>query len=1266
MPRVDHCLNGANYLMRANQRSIFSCLSPASRFLGANRAFCGMLGTVLAFTSTIAGAQQAAPAAVRNVRPAVSTQPIATPVLSLAPGAYPSTQTLTITDTTPGTTIYYTTNGTWPSTSSTVYSGAITISTSEVIVAMADNGSTQGGEVVAAYFIGSSPSSFTYIMAGTNMWGYSGDGGPATLALVNNASGTALDSSGNIYIADTGNGRIRKVNATTGVITTIAGNGTQTSSGDGGPAASAGFWWPTWISIDSANNIYVGESGSNVIRKIDASSGAISTIASGLGTINGMACDPAGNVYLSINAVIKKVATGTGNISTVAGTTPGYSGDGGPATSAQISNAQGLALDSHGNLYISDTGNGVIREVNAGTGNISTVVGVALGGSCKLTPTDGVLATAASLCAPAQIAFDAQNNLYIADTTDDVIREVNATSGIITTIAGLFLDPYSAAGNGDPATNVGLSSPRFLTVDAAGNVYLDDNTNTVRKITAPGPAPTMATPAPVLTPPAGTYDSAQTLSISDTAVGAAYAPSFFNGGGGVLTAPPSPANGANFYGSLNVTGSFNVNVTAVAPGYLPSAPIYGGYTITSIPTLEISTLAGGGTSQYNQPGGAATSYSLGNLQGLAIDKGGNLYVADSYYGAIYKLDTAGNFTVIASSGSQAITPEGLAVDATGNVYFTQSNINYVSMLSAQTGTITTIAGSTGGFSGDGGPATQAQFTLPTGLAFDSAGNLYIADSGNDRIRMINAKTGIITTVAGGGTSGLGDGGLATQATLNSPQGVTLDASGNMYIADQSNGRIRMVVAKTGIINTIAGDGNNGTSGNGGPAVDAEVSPYQGIAVDAQGNVYIADLDTVRRINKADGSIVNYAGNGYVSLGGDGEAPTIAGICGVQGLALDSLGNLYLSDSCNARVRKVTTVAATPVISLASGTYTSPQTTTITDSAPNATIYYTTDGSTPSTISNVYSTALNITHTQTLQAIAVSSGYAQSGVASANYTIAITPAVTVTPASSSISSGQLLSVTVAVSSTFTPAPTGTVTLASGTYTSSATTLNAGSATISIPAGALANGNDTLTASYAPDTASATMYITATGTAAIAVTPSTYSMTATGVTLSKGGSGSSTVSVSSANGYAGTVTLTCGVTSSPANATDTPTCSASQAVTLSASATSGTATVAVSSTAASARMQRDPLFKGLAGGTALAALLFFMVPRKRRVWSTLMGFVLLAGLACGLVACGGGSSSTKTTTPANPGTTSGSYTITVTGTGNDAAKTTTTTTFTLTVN
>ncbi len=325
-------------------------------------------------------------------------------------------------------------------------------------------------------------------IAGNGTQGYSGDGGSAISAKLDHPEGVAIDVAGNLYIADLSNHVIRKVN-TSGIISTFAGTGTAGYSGDGGPATSAKLFSPRGVAIDAAGNLYIAELINHVIRKINTS-GIISTFA-GTSTAGysgdggpatsaklylpaSVAIDAIGNIYFTDhgNNVVRKVNT-SGIISTIAGTgTAGYSGDGGSATSAKLNEPTGLDIDALGNVYIADYINNVVRKINT-SGIISTFAGTGIAGYSG----DGGPATSAKLYWPAGIAVDAFGNLYISDVNNSVIRKVN-TSGIISTFAGTGIIGYS--GDGGLATMAQLSSCLSgLAIDIAGNLYIADRDNNV-------------------------------------------------------------------------------------------------------------------------------------------------------------------------------------------------------------------------------------------------------------------------------------------------------------------------------------------------------------------------------------------------------------------------------------------------------------------------------------------------------------------------------------------------------------------------------------------------------------------------------------------------------------------------------------------------------------------------------------------------------------------------------------------------------------------
>jgi len=332
----------------------------------------------------------------------------------------------------------------------------------------------------------------------------------------------------------------------------------------------------------------------------------------------------------------------------------------------------------------------------------------------------------------------------------------------------------------------------------------------------------------------------------------------------------------------------------------------------------ITTSAGNGIPGFSGDGGPATLAQLDSPTGVAVDSAGNLYIPDSVNNRVRMVTAAGVISTVAGNGSfgfggdggpatsaQLNFPSGVAVDSLGNIYFSDS-ANYRVRKVTPAGIISTVAGNgTAGFSGDGGPARSAQLDTPIGVAVDSAGNLYIADYYNYRIRRVT-PSGIISTVAGNGIPGFsGDGGPAAAAQLGSAPGVAVDTAGNLYITDSSNARIRKVTA-AGVISTVAGDGTVGFAGDGGPATAAKLNGSTGVAVDSIGNLYIADRRNyrIRKVTPA-GVISTVAGNGTVGFSGDGGPATAAQFNFPTAVAVDPAANLYIADPLGYRIRKIT-------------------------------------------------------------------------------------------------------------------------------------------------------------------------------------------------------------------------------------------------------------------------------------------------------------------------------------------------------------------------
>ena len=568
----------------------------------------------------------------------------------------------------------------------------------------------------------------------TTVAGGGGEQGPA-LSTAQVPAGVVV-SGPFLYVADFNHWVVRRIDTRTGNEMVVAGTGSQGFGGDGGPATSAQLNWLVGVGVDAAGNLLIADASNNRVRKVDRA-GTITTIA------------------------------GTG--------TAGFSGDGGPASDAQLNNPLRVAVDAAGDLFIADAANQRIRKVDP-AGTITTVAGkgtAAFGG-------DGGPATSAQLYNPAGVAVDAAGNLFIADTGNQRIRKVDP-AGTITSVAGNGHQGFG--GDGGSATSAHLNNPSGLAVDASGNLFIaDQDNNRIRKIDLTG-------------------------MITTVAGGACPEPPYCNPG---FSGDGGPAASAQLYDPTGVAVDSEGNLFIADP--------WNGRVRKVDPTGTITTIAGNGntagdgTTSFGGDGGPAASAQLNGPTGVAADMAGDFFIADAGNQRIRKVDAAGTITTVAGTGDQNFggdggpatnahldNPVGVAVDATGNLFIADAGNNRIRKVDTA-GMITTVAGSyvfcppdggcSGGFSGDGGPATSAHLNNPVGVAVDAAGDLFIADRSNQRIRKVDTA-GTITTVAGNGTQGFsGDGGPATSAQLSGPSGVVVDRAGNLLIADAGNNRIR--------------------------------------------------------------------------------------------------------------------------------------------------------------------------------------------------------------------------------------------------------------------------------------------------------------------------------------------------------------------------------------------------------------------------------------------------------------------------------------------
>ncbi|MHB1763455.1 MAG: hypothetical protein ACYCS4_12085, partial [Acidimicrobiales bacterium] len=688
-----------------------------------------------------------------------------------------------------------------------------------------------------------------------------GDGCPATQALLGAPAGLAIDSEGDLFIADQNTHRVREVASSdhtqfgiamrAGYIYTVAGDGTSGYSGNGGLATSAELDDPSGIALDSEGDLFIADQQSNVVREVAVSD----------------------HTQFGVPMVAN-------HIYTVAGTgARGRSPDGTPAQGAELAYPQGILLDAEGNLLISEDVNGPsVYEVASAdqtrygiamaAGDIYLIAGgatVCADASDALG--DGCPATQAVLTDPAGMALLASGDLLVVDYYDHRVREIRASTGMIETIAGGASSPCAdasdALGDGCPATQAMLEYPTGLAAGASGNVYIAD---------------------------AG-----------------------------------------------------NVRVVQAATGLMEN-------------------VAGTGYSSFSGDGGPATWAELARPCAVAADQAGDVFIADPATGTvrivpgmtrevfgspmeagdIYTVFGGGSggtrpLRIMPAPGASSLVGCGLGVDSLGDVFLDdlsrQSVVEVAAIdhtqfgITMRAGGAYTIAGNgTAGFSGDGGPASVAELDDPSGIAVDGAGDLFISDSGDNRVVEVAATdhtqfgitmaAGDIYTIAGNGTAGFsGDGGPASVAELDDPSGIAVDGAGDLLIADTGSERVQEVMSRTrigsgrvvraGDIYTIAGNGTAGFSGDGGPASDASLSSPTGVAVDALGDVFIADSgnDAVRLVAPVGGEIYTLAGDGIYGFDGIGPADEVE-LAGPEDVAVGPGGSLLVADTGNALVQQI--------------------------------------------------------------------------------------------------------------------------------------------------------------------------------------------------------------------------------------------------------------------------------------------------------------------------------------------------------------------------
>jgi len=1132
------------------------------------------------------------------------------------------------------------------------------------------------------------------VFAGTGTTGFSGDGGPAVKAQMNQPSGMCIDGHDNVFVADSDNAVIRVIIGTAAVAPpsltgpVVAGNiytavgipsaTNQIYGGDNGPALSANLHFPDGCAFDTHGNMYIADRGNNEVRVVIGAGNTTTNLPAGLA-----APLTPGNIYV--------FAGGT----TGAAPNPppgGYATDGTAARGGLLYGPFDVAVDPGNNVYIADLGNNfdangnpntqmgqpmnnnVVRVVSATTADITTVAGVAqtYSGPSLTGPNPPVatgVATAVALNEPKGLAIDTAGNVYFCDTINQVIRKVSG--GNISVVAGSLLQ-HGYSGDTHAATSATLTFPAGTYVDGSGNIFIsDDGSNAVREVPS---------------------TTANGMTANDIYTIAGNGHVSFGGDGALATG-----------GELNTPAGVNVDATG---------NIYVADSLNDLvrkatkATGNMSTIAGSPEANgfLNNP------IFLNGALGVTTDAAGNVYIADTANCLVRKIGSTGITTIagvepavpIADSsanppvcgfgvaGAPAVSTKigavnSVAVDSHGNVFFSDKTNSVIWEVPAVAngalvvGNAYIVAGTTAGagFSGEAGPALAAQLSGPTGIYVDIYNNLFIADAGNHRIREVPAidvatpamTAGSIYTIVGNGTSGdNGDGAAATSAEIATPFAIVVDHAENVFFSDTTNQTVRKVTAATGNINTVAGTkGVAGFSGDGAAALGATLNVPQGLALlpDAAANT-TSDVLIGDSQNNRVRSVAALASNAAVPLVSLSPNPLVFA---AEPLTTPSAPAPITITNTGGAALTITgfSITGADAADFAPGT----NTCTTAPVAPNGTC----------TVNVVFTPSVLGNRTAAIVVASNAFGSPQSALSGTGGT----PMATLNPTT----------LTFASTTVNTAAATQPVTLTNGGNV--ATIIAAGGITITgANAGDFSETDNCVSVAGIAPAATCTINVgfkpTATGarTATLNVmsnvgTPSTVTLNGTGgaatlsLTVKDTDSSSSqtvtagataTYNLSVSGNQSVTATITC--TGAPTDAT----CSAAPASVAVTAAAAGTFKVSVTTTARTQMVpfhqpstkMRPPSLLQIAPMASIALLFVIAMmigwmqnpagrARTLRVAMSLCLILMPIVAATVLVGCGGGSSSTPPPPPAQTGTPAGSYTLTVTATsGSTSAKTT----------